>query len=95
MYSGNLSGPSGSRSAETITVRGGPWADHGGSAMVGPLAGMAVTSLVLALGTGIVLATMVARGTEILAHAARGRQRRMAGAQPSRPGWAWGQHRAG
>jgi hypothetical protein len=46
------------------------------------------TGMVLALGTGIVLATMVARGTEILAHAARGRQRRMASVRPCRPGWA-------
>jgi hypothetical protein len=89
MDSRSLPRPSSPRPAERIGVLGGPRGEHGGSPMVGPFAGMAVTSLVLALGTGVVLATMVARGTEILAHAARGRQRRMAGARPCRPGRAW------
>jgi hypothetical protein len=56
---------------------------------MGPFAGIAVTSVVLALGTGIVLTAMVARGAEVLARAAQGRRRRIAPVQPVRRRGTW------
>jgi len=63
---------------------GGSTTGTEGGTMVAPFTSMAVAALVLAMGTGIVLTAMVARGTEMLAHVVRSRQPRTAGERLSR-----------